>query len=415
MFRRDSWQEIFDTIGKNKLRTFLTGFAVSWGLFMLVILLGMGKGLSNGFSYEFRNMSMNSISIWGGRTTLAYKGLPVNRRIQLDMEDLEAIKYSIPGIEHISGEYRLWQGRSQLNYKKNYGNYGIKGIQPEYRYLEQQKVVDGRFINEVDQVEARKVIVIAKDAVENLFGNEEPIHKWLHVNGIPFEVVGIYEYEEQGGHGMNQSSNVFIPLSAAQKVFHAGNDLDKIMFSFADDSPEGAAMAEQRAIATLSGRHQFDPTDERALHINNNVENLETFNGIFGGINLFILVIGAGTIVAGIVGVSNIMLVVIKERTREIGIRKAIGATPREVVSQIMLEALFVTILAGLNGLFWGVLLLEGLNVAIPPSQMFREPDMDIRVGVNALIILVLAGFLAGIIPAMQAAKVRPIEALRDE
>lgn len=415
MFRRDSWKEIFDTIGKNKLRTFLTGFAVSWGLFMLVLLLGLGKGLGNGFSHQFRNMSMNSISIWGGRTSVPYNGLPTNRRIQLTMQDLSAIKHSIPGIEHVSGEYSLWRGRSQLNYQKHYGSYTIKGIQPQYRFLEKQNVLDGRFINEVDEVESRKVIVIAQDAVDNLFKGENPIHKWLQVNGIPFEVVGVYEWDDEGGHGMNQSSPVFIPLSAAQKVFHGENKLDKITFSFADDSPEGSQMVEQRAIAAMSGRHQFDPMDERALHVNNHVEDLETFNGIFGGINLFIMVIGIGTIIAGIVGVSNIMLVVIKERTREIGIRKAIGASPREVVSQIMLEALFVTTIAGFNGLFWGVLLLEGLDAAVPPSQMFRDPDMNISVGVYALITLVGAGLLAGIIPAMQAAQVRPIEALRDE
>ena len=414
MFRSDSWQEIFDTIGKNKLRTVLTGFSVFWGIFMLIILLGSGAGLSNGFAYDFRNLSMNSIEIWGGRTSLPYNGLPVNRRIKLNMQDMEAIRHSIPGIEHISGEYRLWRGRSQLNYKKNYGNFGIKGVQPEYRFLEKQRILQGRFINEVDQVEARKVVVMAPDAVENLFKNEDPIHKWVQVNGIPFKVVGVYEWEESG-QGQNQSSAVFIPLSAAQKVFHAEDNVDKIMFTFADDTPAGAKRAEQRVIATLSSRHKFDPKDERALYLDNNVENLQTFYNIFGGINLFIIIIGIGTIIAGIVGVSNIMLVVVKERTREIGIRKAIGAKPSEVVGQILLEAIFVTGISGFFGLFWGVLLVEFLASVIPGSEMFRDPEVDIMVGVYALIALVIAGVVAGIVPALQAAHVRPIEALRDE
>ena len=165
-----------------------------WGIFMLIILLGAGSGLRNGFSYDFRNLSMNSIEIWGGRTSIPYKGLPVNRRIKLDMQDMEAIRHSIPGIQHISGEYQLWKGRSQLNYKKNYGNFGIKGVQPEFRFLEKQRILKGRFINEVDQAEVRKVIVLAPDAVENLFKDEEPIHKWVQVNGIPFKVVGVYEW-----------------------------------------------------------------------------------------------------------------------------------------------------------------------------------------------------------------------------
>lgn len=414
MFRSDSWQEIFDTIGKNKLRTILTGFSVFWGIFMLIILLGSGAGLRNGFAHEFRNISMNSITIWGGRTSIPYKGLPSNRRIQLDMQDMEAIRHSIPGIQNISGEYSLWKGRSQLNYKKNYGNFGIKGVQPEFRLLEKQRIIKGRFINEVDQVESRKVIVLAPDAVENLFKNEEPIHKWVQVNGIPFEVVGVYEWEESG-KGQNQSSAVFIPLSAAQKVFHAQNELDKIMFSFADDTPAGGERAQQRAISTLANRHIFDPKDERALYLDNNVENMQTFNNIFGGISLFILIIGVGTIIAGIVGVSNIMLVVVKERTREIGIRKAIGAKPSEVVGQIVLEAIFVTGISGFFGLFWGVLLVEFLASVIPGSEMFRDPEVDIMVGIYALIALVLAGVVAGIVPALQAARVRPIEALRDE
>ena len=294
MFDNDKWAEIFDTMSKNKLRTVLTGFSVFWGIAVLVLLLGLTAGLSNGFSYNFRNTAMNSITIWGGETSKPYKGLPTNRDIQLDMRDIETLKNVIPGLINISGEYRLWRGRSQLNYQKNYGNFSIKGIQPEYQTLEQQTVLKGRFINEVDQEETRKVIVIAEDAVEALFGDEEPIHEWIQVNGIPFEVVGVYKYESAGHGGSNQSSSVFIPLSAAQKVFHADQEVDKIVFSFADATELGAKQAESRAVATLAARHQFDPTDERALWLNNNVENMKTFNMVFGGITWFTLFIGLG-------------------------------------------------------------------------------------------------------------------------
>ncbi|HQV52022.1 MAG: ABC transporter permease [Flavobacteriales bacterium] len=415
MFDRDKWQEIFDTMSKNKLRTVLTGFSVFWGIAVLVLLLGLAAGLGNGFSYNFRNTAMNSISIWGGETSKIYKGLPPNREIQLDMGDIRALKNIVPGVIDVSGEFRLWRGRSQLNYGKNYGNFTIKGIQPNYQALERQVVTSGRFINEVDQNETRKVIVMAQDAVEALFKKEDPIHKWVQVNGIPFEVVGIYKFESEGRGGNNQSSSVFIPLSAAQKVFHADDKVDRIVFSFADASELGSKQAESRAIAVLSGRHQFDPKDDRALYIDNNVENLSMFNEIFGGINWFTIFIGLGTIIAGIVGVSNIMLIVVKDRTREIGIRKALGATPMNVISQVIMEAIFVTGVFGFFGLFFGFMLIEGLATAIPGSEMFRDPEVKLSVAVGALLLLVLAGAIAGWIPARIAANVRPIEALRDE
>ena len=414
MYEREKWAEICDTIGKNKVRTVLTGFSVSWGIFMLIILLGGGRGLRNGFEYDFRNTAVNSINIWGGQTSVPWQGLPVNRDIRLTMQDLEAIRHGIPGLEHISGEYRLWRGRSQLNYGENYGNFTIKGIQPEYRMLEQQTVIAGRFINEVDLADARKVIVIAEDAQESLFKDEDPLHKWLQVNGIPFEVVGIYQFES-GGRGQNQSSSVFIPLTTAQRVFNAHNDVDRIAFSFSESTLAGSKMAEQRAIGILAQRHRFDPADERALWVGNNLENAETFGQVFNGISAFLWIIGIGTIIAGIVGVSNIMLIVVKERTREIGVRKALGATPANVVGQVLLEAIFVTGLAGYFGLVCGVGLLEWLSGVIPPSEMFRQPEVDLTIALYALALLVAAGTFAGWIPARRAAAIRPIEALRDE
>ncbi|MCB0787573.1 MAG: ABC transporter permease, partial [Flavobacteriales bacterium] len=404
----------FDTIGKNKLRTVLTGFSVFWGIFMLIILLGAGRGLRNGFEYDFKNTAINSISIWGGETSIPYKGLPSNREIQLTMQDLEALRNGVPGVQYLSGEYRLWRGRSQLNYGKNYGNFTIKGIQPEYQMLESQVITQGRFINEVDQKEARKVIVIAQDAKEALFKEEEALDQWVQVNGIPFEVVGMYAFES-GGRGQNESSAVFIPLSAAQRVFNAQNLVDRIVFSFSENTLVGSKMAEERAVNILSRRHSFDPSDERALWLNNNVENASTFNKVFAGISGFLWIIGIGTIIAGIVGVSNIMLIVVKERTREIGVRKALGATPANVIGQVLLEAIFVTSVAGYMGLVCGVGLLEWIGGKIPGSEMFRDPEVDLSIAVYATLVLVAAGTFAGLIPARRAAAIRPIEALRDE
>ncbi len=414
MFDREKWAEIFDTIGKNKLRTVLTGFSVFWGIFMLMILLGSGNGLKNGFSSQFRGTAQNTITFWGGQTSKPWQGLPADRSIQLDTRDVELLRNTVPGVQHVAGEYRVWRGESQLSRGKNYGNFTINGIVPDNQKLDRQVIIEGRFINEVDQEQTRKVIVIAEDARKALFKDEDPIHQWLNVNGIPFEVVGLYKWES-GGRGQNQSSQVFIPLSVAQRVFNAKNQVDKITFSFADGSLDGAKQAEARAVAALASRHRFDPTDERAVWVNNNVENADMFNGIFGGISAFLWVIGIGTIIAGIVGVSNIMLIVVKERTKEIGIRKALGATPGSVVGQIMMEALFVTGTAGYMGLVCGVALMEGISTLVPGSEMFRNPTVDLRVALWATFALVVAGALAGLIPARRAAAIRPIEALREE
>jgi putative ABC transport system permease protein len=414
MFDAEKWAEIFDTIGKNKLRTVLTGFSVFWGIFMLIILLGMGQGLSNGFSYNFRNTAKNTIDIWGGQTTKAWQGLAVDRPIQLDTRDVEALRTAIPGLEHITGNLRVWRGQSQLSRGKNYGNFTISGVTPEFTALQDQQVVEGRFINQMDQRQTRKVIVLAEDSRDALFKGADPIDQWVQVNNIPFQVVGVYKFES-GGRGMNQSSQVFIPLSVVQRVFNAQQGVDKITFSFADGSLAGAEQAQKRAVAVLAARHRFDPTDDRAVYVNNNVENAETFGKIFGGINAFLWIIGIGTIVARIVGVSNIMLIVVKERTREIGIRKALGATPANVTGQVIMEAVFVSAMAGYFGLVCGVGLLESLAKLIPGTEMFRDPTIDIHVALWATTVLVVAGAVAGLIPARRAAAIRPIEALRDE
>ncbi|MEO8067912.1 MAG: ABC transporter permease [Flavobacteriales bacterium] len=415
MFDKEKWGEIFQSIGKNKLRTVLTGFAVFWGIFMLVLLLGLGAGLRNGFAYNFRNTAENSISIWGGETSKPWNGLPANRNIQLTEEDVEALRTSIAGLEHISGSYRVWRGNSQLQYNNNFGSYNINGVVSEQQQLQKQVIERGRFINEVDEEQVRKVITLAEDARKELFKDEDPLDKWVNVNGIPFQVVGLYRFENQGEGGMMQRSPVFIPLSAAQRVFNAQRDVDQIMFSFADATLPGSEMAEQRARHTLARMHNFDPTDERALWLDNNVENVSTFNGVFGGISAFIWFIGIGSLIAGIVGIGNIMLIVVKDRTREIGIRKALGATPANVVGQILLEAVFVTAIFGYIGLALGVFLLEGLASVIPGSQMFRNPTIDLGVALWALLAMLVAGSLAGYFPARRAAAIRPIEALRDE
>ena len=415
MFDRENWGEIFESIGKNKLRTVLTGFAVFWGIFMLIVLLGLGSGLRNGFEYNFKNTAKNSIELWGGETSKPWNGLPANRNIKLTEDDVNALRNAVPGIVNISGNYRVWRGNSQLQHGKNYGSFSINGVEPESQKLESQKILRGRFINEVDQEQVRKVIVIAEDAQKELFKEEDPMHQWVNVNSVPFEVVGIYEFENDGEGGMMQRSPVFVPLSAAQRVFNAQREVDKIMFSFSDGSIVGSKMVQERAVHALARRHNFDPTDDRALWKSNNVENVATVSNIFGAITAFLWFVGIGSLIAGIVGIGNIMLIVVKDRTKETGIRKALGATPAKVVGQIMLEALFVTSIFGFIGLASAVGLLELLASVIPGTQFFRNPTIDIGVAVKALFALILSGALAGFFPARKAAAIRPIEALRYE
>lgn len=413
MFDREKWGEVFESIGKNKLRAVLTGISVFTGIFMLIILLGLGKGLRNGFEYGFRNQSVNALHVRGGSTLKPWKGLPANRRITLNNSDMEALRLGVREIEHSSGEYWLWRGQSVLNHGTRYGNYTIQGIEPAYFHVESQIIEAGRYINEPDQQQGRKVIVIANDAREKLFGTEDPLHQWVQVNGIPFEVVGVYRFEQT--QGQNQRSKVFIPLSTAQRVFGAYTDIDEFHFTLGNATVEESKRAESRTRAILAARKNFDPTDPRAIWIENVVEKYTLFSGVFGAISAFVWVMGIGTIIAGIMGVSNIMLIVVQERTREIGVRKALGATPRSVMGQVIMEALIVTSAAGYGGLLLGLGSLEAIARLLPGGPMFRQPEVDVSIAVQALILLIITGTLAGLMPARRAARIRPIEALRDE
>ena len=413
MFDSEQWREVFDNIAKNKLRAILTGVSVFTGIYMLIILLGAGRGLRNGFEQGFKGNAINAIHIWGGTTSKPYHGLAANRDVELDNEDLEALRRGMDELDKSSGKYRLRRGESLLNYKEKFGNYSIHGIEPEYLHLEDQIMVAGRFINELDMEEGRKVIVLADDSRDKLFDKADPLHNWVQVNGIPFEVVGVYKFES--GRGQNDRSSVFLPLSTAQRVFGGERTLNQISFTMHTTTLEGSLRAAQRARSILANRHQFDPADERAIWVENSLENYITFSSVFTGINTFIWIMGIGTIIAGIMGVSNIMLIVVKDRTKEIGVRKALGATPGNVISQVMIEAVVVTAMAGYGGLLLGIATLESIARLLPGGPMFKDPEVSMSIAVQALVLLIITGSLAGLIPARRAARIRPIEALRDE
>lgn len=413
MFDIDKWQEILYTIRKNKLRTALTAFSVSWGIFMLIILLGSGSGLQNGAEYQFRDDAINSIWISPGQTSIPYNGMKPGRRIQLTNEDYEMILRQ-PGVEHLTGRFYL-SGEYTVRYKDKYSSFNVRACHPAHQYLEKSIVVKGRYLNDFDLQEKRKVACIGTVIADVLFEKEDPIGKYIDINRVKYKIVGVYE--DEGGEG--ELRTIYIPITTGQMAYNGGNRINQMMFTVGDASVEESKKIEANVTSLLSQKHNFSLEDKRAMRINNGVENFKRFQDVFTGIRIFIWVVGIGTIIAGIVGVSNIMLIVVKERTREIGVRKALGATPNSIIGLILQEAIVITTVAGYLGLIAGIGLLEGINYLMVSmnvqAEFFKNPTVDLNTAISATLLLVFAGALAGYFPARRAAKVNPIEALRDE
>jgi len=408
MFDLDKWQEIFSTIRKNRLRTFLTAFSVAWGIFMLIILLGAGKGLENGVEYQFMQDAANSVWFGSGMTSMPYKGNKPGKPVDLMLEDFEEMR-AMPEIEYITASMRGRQNRL-LTYKKESGTYLARPCMPDHWKLENIIHIDGRFINENDISEYRKVAVVGRPVAEALFRGEDPIGKYLGVEGIPYKVIGVFD--DVNARDMDR---IYIPLSTAQRAYNGQNKLGTIWFIPRNKSVQASGRLMQEIKSHLAEKYQFDLNDEKALWAFNATEEYVRIMGVMNGIRIFVWIIGIGTIVAGIVGISNIMMIVVKERTKEIGIRKAMGATPASVVGMILQESVYITTVAGYTGLVLGVLVLEIVPRYIPESPFFRYPEVDFKVAVSATLLLILAGSLAGLFPSMNAARIKPVVALRDE
>jgi len=409
VFDLDKWQEIYSTIRKNKLRTFLTGLSVAWGIFMLIILLGSGYGLENGVRKEFEDDAANTLWVNQGVTSMAHEGYKPGRFIQFRNNDYENIK-KIRDVENISGRFTIWENNT-LSYKNEYGSFDIFCIHPDYGIVESLNPIKGRFLNDIDVQETRKVASIGSLVDEALFKGEDPVDKYIHVAGIPFKVVGVFE--DPGGD--RDVSRIYIPITTAQMIFNRNNSVGTISMTIGDASVERSQEMVEEIRNDLAQRHHFNAEDKRAVFIWNNVENYMQFMTLFANIRLFIWVIGIGTIIAGIVGVSNIMMIVVKERTKEIGIRKSMGATPGSIISLILQESILITAFAGYLGLVAGVGLLELISKNLPATDYFSNPEVDINVALGATAILVLAGAIAGFVPARKASAVKPVVALRDE
>ncbi len=413
MFDFDKWQEIFNTIQRHKLRTLLTAFGVFWGIFMLVLLLGVGKGVEKGVYANFSDIATNSFFMWGRRTRLPYKGLNPGRPIGLTNDDVEAVRENIPEVQYIASQ--MYLGEEIITYNKKNGTFVVMGLTPEAKHIEPLKI-QGRFLNTPDIKEKRKVAVIGRQVKEVLFGREEPLGRYLNIKGIFFQVVGVFEAKSLGG-GERDLERIYIPLTTLQQAFNRGNSIG--WFSVIVDPNIPVATIEEKTKDLLKKRHNVAPQDVRAIGSWNAGEEFGQLQALFRGIRIFLWVVGAGTIVAGIVGVSNIMLIIVKERTREIGIRKALGATPFSIISLILQESIFITAISGYMGLVTSVGLIELSSYLMDKfhlqSDYFSNPEIEFTAAITATVILVITGALAGFIPARTAAKINPIEALSSE
>ncbi len=415
---RDRWREITQTITENWFWSVVTGFGVFWGILLIIILMGAGNGLQKGIGKTFDMGVTNSVYLWGGRTAKPYRGHSANRRIQLNNSDVKAINTKIDGIDIIAPRNQLGGYGSNNNIVRGLetGSFTVYGDYPDHIKIKPVDFLHGRMINEIDIRDRRKVAVIGDRVLATLFTtDEDPIGEMIQVNGINFTVVGVFAPKGMGGDSQEDSESIKIPFSTFQQAFNYGDRVGWLAFSAQDHISSAAVEKEVRKL--LYERHIIHPEDRRALGGYNAEKEFRKMQSLFSGISLLCLFIGLMSLIAGCVGVSNIMLILVKERTREIGVRRALGATPIQILGQLVMESVVLTMLAGILGFILGIWLLEymGMAMAGDPTAMVQDPEVEIGVIIQAFIILVVSGALAGLIPAIQALKIKPVDALRYE
>ncbi|MEM1320394.1 MAG: ABC transporter permease [Bacteroidota bacterium] len=414
MFDFDKWQEIFATIRKHKMRTFLTALGVFWGIFMLVFLMGAGKGLENGVTGLFGGHARNSLYMGTNSTSKPYKGLPPGRRIYLEDDDVTAITVQFADkIQYFAP--RLWMSSSEIIHNDKSGSFDVRGDSPDLLQIDAIKMSEGRFLNGLDMEQRRKVAVIGSRVKTVLFEeDEDPIGQYIQFRGAKFLVVGIITSDRRGSDAQEDEETVFIPITVAQQLT---NRLGRVsMFTCAMYPEIRVSQVEDDVRALLKERHNIAPEDRRGVWSDNVEEEFREVMGLFFGIKFLVWFVGIGSLLAGVIGVGNIMLIVVKERTKEIGVRKAMGATPSSIISMILLESVFITTIAGYIGLLASTGIIALMSMALGEgTEFFANPEVDLGVAFTALIILIISGALTGLVPAMQAANVNPVIALKDE
>lgn len=418
MFDLDSWQEIWATISRNKLRSILTGFGVFWGIFMLVALIGVGNGLGTGMYQNVSGFASNSSFYWADLTSEAYKGFRKGRSWSMNNRDLELIKEKSQSVEYISPILFGGGGDKNVVRGQKAGSYGMRGVYPEHFLIEKQYVLQGRTFNYLDIEQKKKVCVIGKVVYETLFSvGEDAVGKYIRLNGIYFQVIGVISPKSGISIGGNVEETVFIPFSTMQTTFNQG---DKVHFLACTTKPGyPVSVTEDEVKSILRNAHSISPTDEKAIRGMNIEKEFEMFQGLFFGIDVLIWIVGIGTLFSGIIGISNIMLVTVRERTREIGVRRALGAKPMAIMVQILSESFVLTTLAGFLGFLAGIGLIEAVNYGLKDifadSSIFVPLFVTFNVAIVAMLILIFSGVLAGVMPALRALQVKAIDAIRDE
>ncbi len=415
MFDIDRWQEIWITITHNKSRSVLTAFGVFWGMLMLVLMVGAGNALSKGISSQIEGFATNSCFFASERTTLPYKGFRKGRRWDMTNSDLPVIREKVKELQYISPV--LFAGGNDKNVvrgEKN-GSYLVKGCYPEYDLIEKSKMLYGRYVNDIDIAEKRKVCVIGERIYEVLFQKgEDPTGKQIRVNGIYFQVIGVARSTSGVSIGGQTAETVVLPFSTMQQAFNQGNIIHFLAATAKDEVP--VKVVQDKISEVLKQQHQIAPDDKEALFTMNIEEQFKMFNYLGIGIAALIWIVGLGTLFAGAIGVSNIMLVTVRERTREIGIRRALGATPRDIIGQILSESIVLTLLAGLTGIVVGVGLLRATGIVLSQGdQFFKDPQISFGMAVGSLFILLVIGTFAGYLPAQRAMTIKPVEAIAEE
>lgn len=409
MFNRDRWREIFETIGKNKLRTFLSGFTVALGIFIFIILFGLGNGLKNTFQEFFLDDASNAIYMFPGKTSLPYKGFKANRRIEFENEDLEEIKLNFPMFtEYVTPRITR---NALTRYKDQSNSYATRAVAPGHQFIEKTILMKGRYINQMDLDNKTKNAVIGRLVAKDLFGTENPIGKYIDLGSTVFKVIGVFQ--DDGGD--NEERFIYIPYTTRQLIEKSNDKVGQIIVTFPKELGHAGAMAFERSLKKyFKDKKSIDPRDPNGIFFRNQTDNLKQTQQFAVVLQLIVSVVGLGTLIAGIIGISNIMVFVVKERTKELGIRKALGATPRSVIEMILQESVFITTISGYFGLFLGIVVLKNVGLRLE-DYFIKNPFIDFGTALSATIVLIIFGAIAGYIPAKRASSIKPIVALRDE
>jgi putative ABC transport system permease protein len=419
-FDLDKWHEIYFALRKNPLRTFFTAFGVFWGIFMLIIMMGAGEGLYNGATHDMGGMATNSLFMWTQNTSMPYKGFQRGRYYRFNNDDTQALIDNIPELDVVAPRLQGWGGEGNNNVVRGErtGGYNIQGDYPAINIIDPVEITSGRFINNNDLDDKRKVAVLGLRVANDLFeADEDPLGQYIQIQGVYFKVIGIFKSKKGDQQADHDNQSIFIPFTTLQKVYNYGDMVG--WYSMTAKKEFTASVVEEKAKDLLKKRHHIHPDDDRAVGSFNLEKEWSKMTNLFNGIRGLVWIVGIGTLLAGVIGVSNIMLIVVKERTKEIGVQRAIGATPFNIVNQIIIESVFLTSFAGYFGLALGVGILELINYLLQStggeSNMFNNPEVDFNKAMTALVILVISGIFAGMIPARRAVSIKPIDALRDE